>query len=124
PAAAAALGCGCVTPPHMEVANAVGAIAGVVAVTEEVTIRRMTDGTYVAYTSEGRGEFGDIESATDSTRQRARELAADKARERGAAHTELKEQVDEFVTNSSWDMPVVLERRLTIKAFGRPRSAS
>ncbi len=115
------LSCGCVTPPFMEVANAVGAVAGVVSHTEEVIIRRRVDGHYTAHVSDGRYEFDELAEATRLARSKAAELASAIARATGAGEVELHEHMDEFTATSHWDQPVVLERTIRIRAVGRPR---
>ncbi len=117
------LGCGCVTPPFMEVANAVGAVAGVVSHTEEVIIRRRIDGHYTAHASDGRYDFDELVEATALARSKASELASAIARATGAGEVELHEHIDEFTATSHWDQPVVLERTVRVRAVGRPRLA-
>ncbi len=115
------LGCGCVTPPYMEVANAVGAVAGVVSHTEEVIIRRRIDGCYTAHASDGRYDFEDLNGATQLARSKAADLATAIARATGAGEVELHEHTDEFTATSHWDQSLVLERTVRVRAVGRPR---
>ena len=114
------LGCSCVAPAFMEVANAVGAVAGVVSHSEEIIIRRRQDGSYRAYASDGRYDYQDLEAATEMARGKAAKLASEIARSTGAGHIELSEQIEEFTTGA-WRQMVVLERRVRVRAFGRPR---
>ncbi len=115
------LGCVCVTPPFMEVANAVGAVAGVVSHAEEVIIRRRVDGHYTAHASDGLYQFEDLAAATELARSKAACLAASLARAAGAGEIELQEHIDEFTAANHWDQPLVLERTVRIRAVGRPR---
>ena len=116
------LGCECVIPPHMEVANAVGAVAGVVSRREEVIIRRRPDETYRAFASDGLYDYPDLASATAAAREKASGLAMASARRAGAAELELAEQVEDFTITGPGGAPAVLERRVTVRAFGRPRA--
>jgi N-methylhydantoinase A/oxoprolinase/acetone carboxylase beta subunit len=114
------LGCFCVEPAFMEVANAVGAVAGMVSHSEEVIIRRRQDGGYSTHASDGKYDYQDLEAATEMARIKAAALASDVARSTGAGHIELSEKIEEFTTGA-WKQTVVLERRVKVRAFGRPR---
>jgi hypothetical protein len=114
------LGCFCVAPACMEVANAVGAVAGIVSHSEEIIIRRRQDGTYRAHASDGSDDYEDLEAATEIARSKAAALASEIARSAGAGHIEISERIEEFTTGA-WNQTVVLERRVHVRAFGRPR---
>lgn len=116
------LGCSCVAPAFMEVGNAVGAVAGVVSHTEEIIIRRRQDGGYRAHASDGSYDFDNVEVATEMARAKAAGLASEIARKTGAGEIEMSEQIEEFETGI-WKQMVVLERRVRVRAFGRPRLA-
>ena len=118
---AAFLSCECVVPPYMEVANAVGAVAGVVSHREEVTIRRQHDETYRAFASDGRYDFPDLDSATEAASGKASSLAAQAARLAGAGELELDEHLEDFTVAGPGGDALVLERKVTARAFGRPR---
>ncbi len=118
---AAYLSCECVIPPHMEVANAVGAVAGVVSHREEVTIRRRPDESYRSFASDGRYDFPDLEAATRAAREKASLLAEGEARRAGAGEIELDVHVEDFSISDAEGNPTVLERKVTVRAFGRPR---
>jgi N-methylhydantoinase A/oxoprolinase/acetone carboxylase beta subunit len=115
------LSCECVVPPYMEVANAVGAVAGVVSHREEVIVRRQHDETYRAFASDGRYDFPDLDSATKAASSRASRLAAEAARLAGAGELELDEHVEDFTIADPGGAALVLERKVTVRAFGRPR---
>lgn len=115
------LNCECVIPPHMEVANAVGAVAGVVSHREEVIIRRRPDESYLAFASDGRYDFPDLNTATQVARGKASSLAVGEARRAGAGEIELDEHMEDFTVSDSTGTPTVLERKVTVRAFGRPR---
>ena len=102
------LSCECVIPPHMEVANAVGAVAGVVSHREEVTIRRRPDESYRSFASDGRYDFPDLETATRASMEKASTLAAGEARKAGAGEIEQDEHVEDFSISDAEGNPTVL----------------
>lgn len=118
------LGCECVVPPHMEVANAVGAVAGVVSRREQIILRRQADESYLAFTSDGRYSFQDLDTATRAAVEKASYLASRSALRAGAAEVELSERSEDFTVCDAAGSPAVLERRVTVRAFGRPRMGS
>jgi N-methylhydantoinase A/oxoprolinase/acetone carboxylase beta subunit len=111
----------CVIPPFMEVANAVGAVAGVVSHREEVIIRRQPDETYRAFVSDGRYDFPDLASATAAAGDKASTLAEEAARAAGAGELELDRHAEDFTISDPGGSALVLERKVTVRAFGRPR---
>lgn len=111
----------CVTPQHMEVANAVGAVAGVVSHREELILRRQYDETYRVFASDGRYDFPDLVSATEFATGKARELAAEAARLAGAGELDLSENVRDFTVTDPRGITIVPERKVEVRAFGRPR---
>jgi N-methylhydantoinase A/oxoprolinase/acetone carboxylase beta subunit len=115
------LSCECVVPPHAEVANAVGAVAGVVSHREEVILRRQPDETYRAFASDGRYDHPDLAAASESAVKKATALALEEARRAGAGEIELDERMEDFTVSDSSGNPTVLERKVTIRAYGRPR---
>jgi N-methylhydantoinase A/oxoprolinase/acetone carboxylase beta subunit len=115
------LSCECVIPPHMKVANAVGAVAGVVSHREEVIIRRRPDESYRSFASDGRYDFSDLGTATRAAREKASVLAEEEARKAGAGEIKLDEHTEDFSISDAEGNPTVLERKITVRAFGRPR---
>lgn len=115
------LSCSCVIPPYVEVANAVGAVAGVVSRREEVILRHLPDETYRAFASDGRYDFRDLDAATEAASSKARELAAAAARQAGAGFIEIDERREDFSIARQGDEPLVMERKVSVRAFGRPR---
>lgn len=111
----------CVIPPHMEVANAVGAVAGVVSRREEVILRRQPDETYRAFASDGRYDFPDLDSATSWAQDKVCGLAVEAARQAGAGEIERDERMDDFTISDPAGGATVLERKVTLRAYGRPR---
>jgi N-methylhydantoinase A/oxoprolinase/acetone carboxylase beta subunit len=115
------LSCSCLTPPHTEVANAVGAVAGVVSHREEIIIRRQQDESYRAFASDGRYDYPSLSSATEAASEKACELATDIARQAGADEIKIDERSDDFTFSDSAGESVVFERKIIARAFGRPR---
>lgn len=115
------LGGECIVPPYMEVANAVGAVAGVVSRREEIILRRQPDETYLAFASDGRYGHPDLHSASGFAAKKAAELALAEARKAGAGEIELDEHVEDFTISDVSGSPTVLERKVTVRAYGRPR---
>ncbi len=118
---ASSLGGECVVPPCMEVANAVGAVAGTVSHREEVILRRQPDESYRGFASDGRYDFDDLAQATEAARRKASDLALEAARLAGADEIELDEHVEDFTVSDPAGSALVLERKVTVRAFGRPR---
>jgi len=107
-----------ILPEHYEVANAVGAVAGSVMVTEEILVypRLSSSGLevmgYYAQTSEDRQEFEEMDQAIACARALSRERALGAALRSGADNPrviveEVTDGLDAF--------------RIRAKAFGNPR---
>jgi N-methylhydantoinase A/oxoprolinase/acetone carboxylase beta subunit len=115
------LSCACVTPPYTDVANAVGAVAGRVSHREEVIIRRQTDESYRAFASDGRYDFSSLVSATEVASKKACELASEIARRAGAGEIKIDERSEDFTFSGPEGEAMVFERKIIVRAFGRPR---
>ena len=115
------LGGECVIPPYMAVANAVGAVAGAISHREEVIIRRQPDERYLAFASDGRYDYPDLSTASEFAAKKAADLALMEARRAGAGEIELDEHADDFTISDGSGNPTVLERKITARAYGRPR---
>jgi len=118
PATARVLGTELVLPPHHQVANAVGAVAGSVMITEELLVypRLSQSGLevlgYYVQTSDGREQFDELDQALGHARTLAQERALGAALRAGAdtPRVMIEEQVDGLDTY-----------RLRAKAMGNPR---
>ena len=117
------LSCACVTPPYTEVANAVGAVAGRVSHREEIIIRRQADESYRAFASDGCYDFSSLASASEAASRKARELASEIARKAGAGEIKIDERSEDFTFSGPEGEAMVFERKITVRAFGRPRIA-
>jgi N-methylhydantoinase A/oxoprolinase/acetone carboxylase beta subunit len=91
-------------PEHYGVANAIGAITGVVRVVLTVLIRPMPEGGYVAYTKESKKSFDTLDQAKGEMKVYARRAVREKARMSGALHLDVEiELVDREVKISQED---------------------
>lgn len=97
PGACRRLGTDPVIPPHADVANAIGAVAAEVMVTELMRIRPGESGNYVLFGPEGRREFGRLEEAERAARERVVDLVRDKARGFGTAEEQVRVEVSRRV---------------------------
>ena len=112
------LHCELILPTHHEVANAVGAVAGSVMITEEVLVypRLTSDGLevlgYTVQTGDQREVFDEASDALAHARELSREKALGAALRSGADNPEVvvKEQTDGLDTY-----------RIRAKAVGKPR---
>ena len=117
---AAALGAELILPEHFEVANALGAVAGTVMVTEEILVYPRFDATgievlgYIAQAGDGRCEFGELAHALAHARNLSRERALGGALRSGADNPQVvvEESADGL---ELW--------RVSAKAMGKPRLA-
>jgi N-methylhydantoinase A/oxoprolinase/acetone carboxylase beta subunit len=74
-----------VIPPHAEVANAIGAIAGEVVVRERAVVRPGELSAYVVHSRAGKREFEELTQALQAAREDVRRLAVERASQSGAA---------------------------------------
>ncbi|MDY6796871.1 MAG: hypothetical protein SWK76_16550 [Actinomycetota bacterium] len=81
------LACARITLTHIEVANAVGAVAGVVSHCEEVVIRRQPESPDRAFASNGCYDHANLASAINTALDMARKIAVDMARASGAGES-------------------------------------
>jgi len=80
-----------VVPEHAEVANAVGAVVGVVRQSAQITISPVAgQNRVVVHAPEEQKEFDDLELAAGWAIELASELASQKARDAGGSNLELK----------------------------------
>lgn len=121
PAVAKALLTEPAVPEHADVANAVGAVAGLVEVFREAVILQPEEGVYtVALDTLQR--FTDIDIATSAAREWLGRTTLSDAVAAGAAAPELRlSQEDKVATIEGRQM--VIERRLAATASGRPATA-
>lgn len=123
PAVAERLQARLVLPPHGEVCNAVGAVAGGVSESATVVITAPDESRYRVHLPLGVTDFAGLEAAVAHAAGEAGRLAAAKARRAGAAAVELREERAERCAEGRDGRPIFVEMRITATAFGRPRLA-
>ena len=106
-------------PEHAEVANAVGAVVGLVRSSEEVYVAQPDEGTFRVHLAQEVRDFSDLQEALEYAESAVSRLAKSSALAAGAAEVEL-----ELVKRDK--RPVIegeeffVESRITATAFGRP----
>lgn len=113
-----------IIPPHADVSNAVGAVAGGILQRVVVTITQPNDGVYRAHLPEGLRDFTDLEAAVAHARNVAAGEAGELARRAGAADIEFKHERDDKVFEQPGGMRIFMESQVAVTAFGRPALAA
>lgn len=96
-------------PAHYGVANAVGAVTGVVRVEATVLIRPLPEGGYVAYTKERKKYFDSLDQAKEEMKAFARQAVREKARRSGALHLDVKIELQDREVKISREDTIYLE---------------
>lgn len=122
PGIAARLGARLAVPDHAEVANAVGAVVGRVAVAAEGTVTAPAPGVAVAHLPGGPERFAGPEAALAALREALSARATEGAEAAGAVEVRLsvEEERREAVVEGS---PMFVEARVKVTAQGRARLA-
>jgi N-methylhydantoinase A/oxoprolinase/acetone carboxylase beta subunit len=115
-----------IIPPHAEVANAVGAVAGGVVQRLRVLISPLDGGEqFRLHLPDGVHDFADLEQAVGYAREMMSSHAEALAREAGAAQVEVqvarKDRRAKVATG--WEEEVYLGTELIFTAVGRPSPA-
>lgn len=119
PAVADAVGGTLVCPPHADVANAIGAVAGRVSVTTEVTVDEPSPDRFRLV---GVGEpqtFDDLDAARAAAERLATAQATAVAEERGAADVDVEMSVDSNIVDLG-GTDYFVSMTVTAVATGRP----
>jgi N-methylhydantoinase A/oxoprolinase/acetone carboxylase beta subunit len=116
-----------VIPPHAQVANAVGAVAGGVVQRRRVLITPLGDGeTFRVHLPDGIMDFRGLEEAVAYARQEMVSWVTSLAHHAGASHVEV--QVDrhdrDVPVKSGWGDRLYLGTELVFTAAGRPSPAA
>ena len=122
PAIASSLRTDPVLPPHADVANAVGAVAGHIRLTCQAVLTQPTDGVIRVHFPDGTQGFQRLSEARTAASDRLRAHAASQAVTAGADAPELHEAWEEKSATVE-TRKVFVEGTLTITATGRPRIA-
>ncbi|WP_173934627.1 hydantoinase/oxoprolinase family protein [Chelativorans sp. Marseille-P2723] len=113
----------CVLPNCLDVANAVGAVAGQVRIAVEAKITQPQEGLFRVSVGSGTDDFDDEEEALVHAERQARALAAAKAAEAGAVEAEtLVERAIEAAQVEG--RRLFVEGMIRATASGRPRIAA
>jgi len=116
-----------VIPPHAEVANAVGAVAGGVVQRQQVLITPLEDGEALRlYLPDGVHDFHQVDEAVAYARQAMWPWMERQARRAGAAQVEVQmtRQDREVTVRLGWGDRLYLGTELTFTAAGRPSPAT
>ncbi|MBB5517149.1 N-methylhydantoinase A/oxoprolinase/acetone carboxylase beta subunit [Rubricella aquisinus] len=122
PRIAALLGTTDATPPHADVANAVGAVTGLVRIRREVVITVPTEGLFIVQAPSGPERFTDEARAIACAQDHATTACMTAAQEAGAR--DAAPQIT--LTRSEADIegrPALIEARVTATIAARPRTA-
>jgi N-methylhydantoinase A/oxoprolinase/acetone carboxylase beta subunit len=116
-----------IIPPHAEVANAVGAVAGGVVQRHRVLISPLDDGdAFRVHLPHGVRDFHDLGRAVAHAEAEMNPWIKAQARQAGAAQVEVQmDREDREVTvTSGWGDKIYLGTDLTFTAAGRPSPAT
>ncbi|MBU1185077.1 MAG: hydantoinase/oxoprolinase family protein [Proteobacteria bacterium] len=120
PPVAQKLGTSAIVPFHAGVANAIGAITGAVAMTDEALIRPV-QGQFRLHYSHGVEVFAGLEEATVRGRNLLAEVIREKAGAAGAGDVEVTLEEKEHWATSRGGDSLFMEKRLIARAIGSPR---
>jgi N-methylhydantoinase A/oxoprolinase/acetone carboxylase beta subunit len=124
PEIARRLGTDLIVPPHADVCNAVGAVAGGVLQRVELMISQPTEGHFRVHLPDGVADFNQLAAAVEKAEAAATEQAKRLAHEAGAAEPEIKIEREDKVVPDVAGATLFIESRIRATAFGRPRLAT
>lgn len=116
-----------IIPPHAEVANAVGAVAGGVVQRQRVLITPREDGDGLrVHLPHGVEDFFDLEEAVAYTQEQMQPWMESLARQAGAdqAEVQMERQDNNVVIHAGWLDRIYLGTELIFTAVGRPSPAT
>jgi N-methylhydantoinase A/oxoprolinase/acetone carboxylase beta subunit len=120
PEIARRLGAALVIPPHAEVCNAVGAVAGVVSQSVEILVNQPTFKVFRVHDPLGLRDYPDPPAAVEHARRVSRELALAAARRAGAADPHVETTVVEKLAHVDAGAEYLAEAVVRSTATGRP----
>ncbi len=120
PAIAAMLGTTAAIPGHAGVANAVGAVVGVVRRAAVTRITRPGSGVYRVHAGDGVADHADYVPAREAAEAAARDLVARALEADGAVDAEIRVTVDERVAEAGGER-ILIETEIRAEGAGRPR---
>jgi N-methylhydantoinase A/oxoprolinase/acetone carboxylase beta subunit len=109
-----------VIPPHADVCNAVGAVAGGVLQRATATITQPQEGIFRAHLSTGIKDFLDLEQAAAFCGDSVRGEAENLAQRAGAVEIQIKSERADKVFEEPTGLKIFIESSISATAFGRP----
>ncbi len=114
------LDCEVLTPKHFAVANAVGAVSGLVIQSSEIFISRPDGGAYRVHQTIPPQEFNSWLHALEHAKQFASEQAMEQALQAGAVSPRLVTSVDKLHLPGTSGDEGVIEATVKVEVIGRP----
>jgi N-methylhydantoinase A/oxoprolinase/acetone carboxylase beta subunit len=114
------LGCDVIFAENCDVANAIGAAAGVVAITVKITVEGEGNGIFRGYGGGASVMFTDGRKAVEWAEATAQAQARSTAEARGADHPRVSLAVEKFFLPDAVDENGLLRAEITAEAVGRP----
>ncbi len=112
-----------VIPPHAEVSNAVGAVAGGVMQQVTINITAPKDGLFRVHLPDGYRDFLSLEEAASHAIDTATATATDLAVRAGAADIQSRHDRRDKIFEQPGGLRLFIESEITAAAFGRPALA-
>jgi N-methylhydantoinase A/oxoprolinase/acetone carboxylase beta subunit len=109
-----------VIPPHADVCNAVGAVAGGVLQRATATITQPQEGLFRAHLATGIKDFVDLEQAARYCSELVGAEAASLASRAGAVEIQVKTERADKVFEQPTGLRIFIESTIAATAFGRP----
>lgn len=112
-----------VIPPHADVCNAVGAVAGGVLQRASATITQPQEGIFRAHLATGIKDFLDLEAAAGHCGEIVRAEAESLAKRAGAIDIQVKSERADKIFEEPTGLRIFIESTISATAFGRPGMA-
>lgn len=113
-----------VIPPHADVCNAVGAVAGGVLQRASILITQPQEGIFRAHHATGIKDFVDLEQAAAYCDALVRSEAAHLAERAGAVEVQIKSERADKIFEEPNGLRIFIESSIAATAFGRPGLAA
>lgn len=118
------LGCETVMPEHFDVANAVGAVTGLIVQGCEILISRPDSGAYRIHLADGPVDLDSWHQALDMAKRSASSLAQDSAQRAGATTARVEYSIDKIHLPGTSGDDGIIEAVIKAEAIGRPGPGS
>jgi len=112
-----------VLPPHAEVSNAIGAVAGSVVQKVVATITAPEEGRFRVHLPNGNRDFAGLEAAAECAVTESRGLALGRAQQAGAADIHVEHVREDNIVRGVGGRDIFIETKVAATATGRPRLA-